>query len=168
MTQGPGQTLAQAMAQARGKAVGRSHCDVLWHLTPTTFSPSDLAALERYLAAGYRTIKLYTTYKAAGIFASYARIEELFRRLGPQKAQFLVHCEDDELIAGIDAAGLDLSKAFTHTLLRPERAETTAIRRVLALALQYGASLHVVHVSTLDGAQQLVRGRAAGDISCET
>jgi len=168
VTQGPDQTLGQAMAHARAKAVGRSHCDVLWHLTPTTFAPSDLEALERYLAAGYRTVKLYTTYKAAGIFASYERIEELFRRFGPQKARFLVHCEDDELIAGIDPAGLDLSSALTHTLVRPERAETEAIRRVLALALRYGASLHVVHVSTLDGARQLVRGREQGDISFET
>jgi dihydropyrimidinase len=148
--------------------VGKSHCDVLWHLTPTTFEPGDLSALETYLAAGYRTVKLYTTYKAAGIFASYERIEELFRRLGPQGAQFLVHCEDDEFIAAVDPAGLDLGNALTHTLLRPEAAEIMAIQRVLALALQYQASLHVVHVSTLAGAEQLVQGRASGDISFET
>ena len=168
VTQGPGQTLAQAMAAARSKAKGCSHCDVVWHLTPTTFEPGDLAALETYLAAGYRTVKLYTTYKSAGIFASYQRIEELFSRLGPQSAQFLVHCEDDELIEAVDARGLDLSKAFSHTLLRPEVAETTAILRVLALAQQYGASLHVVHVSTLAGAQALIAARATGDVSFET
>ena len=168
VTQGPDQTLGQAMANARGKAVGRSHCDVLWHLTPTTFEPGDLAALETYLAAGYRTLKLYTTYKAAGIFASYQRIEELFQRLGPQKAQFLVHCEDDDLIAAVDPTGLDLTKPLTHTLLRPEAAEITAIEKVLALALRYQASLHVVHVSTLAGAKQLVKARASGDVSFET
>ena len=168
VTQGPDQTLAQAMATARGKAAGRSHCDVLWHLTPTTFEPEDLAALETYLAAGYRTLKLYTTYKAAGIFASYPRIEELFLRLGPKKAQFLVHCEDDEVIAAAASAGLDLTRPLTHTLLRPEAAEVKAIEKVLDLALRHQASLHVVHVSTLAGARQLVKGRASGDISFET
>ena len=168
VTQGPEQTLAQAMAVSRGKAVGRSHCDVLWHLTPTTFEPGDLTALEGYLAAGYKTLKLYTTYKAAGIFSSYQSIEELFRRLGPQHAQFLVHCEDDDLIAAVDPAGFDLTKPLTHTLLRPEAAEVTAIEKVMALALRHQASLHVVHVSTLAGAKKLVEGRAAGDISFET
>ena len=81
VTQNPGHSLAQDMAVARGKAEGRCHCDVLWHLTPTTFEPADLRALETLLAAGYRTLKLYTTYKAAGIFASYERIDDLFRRL---------------------------------------------------------------------------------------
>ena len=100
VTQGPDQSLVQAMAAARAKAEGRSHCDVLWHLTPTRFEPADLRALETLLAAGYRTIKLYTTYKAAGIFASYGRIEDLFRRLGPLGAHFMVHCEDDAVIAG--------------------------------------------------------------------
>jgi dihydropyrimidinase len=168
VTQGPGQSLAEAMAIARGKAVGRSHCDLLWHLTPTTFEPADLLALEGFLASGYRTIKLYTTYKKAGIFASYDRIEALFRRLGPRGAHFMVHCEDDAVIAAVDPAGLDLSKPFSHTLLRPEAAEVTAIERVLALALAAGAALHVVHVSTLAGAQRLIQGRGQGDISFET
>jgi dihydropyrimidinase len=167
VTQGAG-SLAQAMAAARAKAEGNCHCDVLWHLTPTTFEPSDLANLETLLAAGYRTIKLYTTYKPAGIFASYERIEALFKRLGPLGARFMIHCEDDEVIASVNPAGVDLSRAFSHTLLRPEAAEVVAIRRVLDLALAHRAALHVVHVSTLEGAELLVAARSKGDISFET
>ena len=88
VTQGAGESLPTAMARARGKAEGHCHCDVLWHLTPTTFEPADLRALQTLVAAGYRTLKLYTTYKAAGIFASYRRIGELFGRLGPLGAPF--------------------------------------------------------------------------------
>ncbi|MDP1831824.1 MAG: amidohydrolase family protein [Geothrix sp.] len=168
VTQGPGETLLQAMATARAKAEGRSHCDVLWHLTPTTFSPEDIATLQALLPGGYRTLKLYTTYKRAGIFASYDRIGDLFRRLGPAGIRFLVHCEDDGIIGAVDATGLDLSRALTHTLLRPEEAEILAIRRVVDLALAHRASLHVVHVSTLEGARYLVANRPKGDISFET
>lgn len=168
VTQGPDETLLQAMAAARAKAEGNSHCEVLWHLTPTTFSPADVAALRALLTAGYRTLKLYTTYKSAGIFASYDRIEELFRSLGPLGTHFLVHCEDDGVIESVDAAGFDLSRAATHALLRPEAAETLAIRRVTDLALAHRASLHVVHVSTLDGAEHLQANRAKGDLSFET
>jgi len=168
VTQGPGESLVQAMARARAKAEGHCCCDVLWHLTPTTFEPRDLRAMEALLAAGYRTFKLYTTYKAAGIYASYGRIEELFKRLAPLGAHFMVHCEDDEVIAGVDPVGMDLAQAHNHTLLRPELAEVVAIRRVVDLALRHQAALHVVHVSTAEGAWILVSSRHLGDLSFET
>jgi len=168
VTQDPKDTLLRAMATARSKAEGRSHCDVLWHLTPTTFSPADLATLKALVAGGYRTLKLYTTYKPAGIFASYERIAQLFEALGPLGTRFMVHCEDDEVIAAVDTRGLDLTSAFTHTLLRPEAAEVVAIRKVVALAIAHHAALHVVHVSTLAGARHLVANRALGDLTFET
>ncbi len=168
VTQGEGESLLQAMARARAKAEGKSHSDVLWHLTPTTFSAADLDTLRRLLAGGYHTLKLYTTYKAAGIYASYGRIEELFQKLGPLGGQFLIHCEDDALIEAVDATSLDLSKPFTHTLMRPEAAEILAIQKVVELALAHHTSMHVVHVSTLEGARHLVANRGRGDLSFET
>lgn len=168
VTQGPQAPLRQAMATARAKAEGHSHCDVLWHLTPTTFEPDDLRDLGAFLAAGYRTVKLYTTYKAAGIYASYERIEDLFRRFGPRGAVFMVHCEDDAVIAAVDPGSLDLADPHSHTRLRPEQAEVVAIHRVAALAMAHHAALHVVHVSTLEGAEYLAAARARGDLSFET
>ena len=168
VTQGADESLLKALLRARAKAEGCCHSDVLWHLTPTTFSPEDLATLQVLLAGGYRTLKLYTTYKSAGIYASYERIAELFQRFGPLGSQFLVHCEDDALIEAVDATGLDLSKPFSHTLLRPEAAEILAIQKVVALALQHQASAHVVHVSTLEGMRHLVAHRDRGDLSFET
>ena len=168
VTQGPDETLLQAMATARAKAEGYSHCDVLWHLTPTTFEAADIDRLRVLAEGGYRTLKLYTTYKAAGIFASYDRIESLFRSLGDLDLRFLVHCEDDALIEAVDASGLDLARPVSHARLRPEAAETEAIRRVVDLAVAHKAALHVVHVSTLKGAQTLEAHRAAGDLSYET
>jgi len=168
VTQAPGQTLRQAMGVARAKAVGRSHADVLWHLTPTTFEPSDQRSLELLVEAGYRTLKFYTTYRPAGLYTSYEWLGELFQRFGPAGAVFMVHCEDDGIIAGVDGAALDLTRGTAHTRLRPEEAEVTAIRKVVALALDKKAALHVVHVSTVEGARLIVEGRKSGDITCET
>jgi dihydropyrimidinase len=168
VTQGPGETLRQAMGRAHAKALGRTRCDVLWHLTPTTFGEADPGDMEALLEAGYRTWKFYTTYKAAGIFSSYGMLEGLFRRLGPKGATFLVHCEDDAVIAAVDPRTLDLTRAHTHTLLRPEAAETTAIARLVELAAGTGAPLHVVHVSTAAGAQALAEARSRADVSFET
>ncbi|BDU78779.1 dihydroorotase [Mesoterricola sediminis] len=168
VTQGPGGTLRSAMAEARAKAAGRSYADVLWHLTPTTFSGADLASLEVLVAAGYRTLKLYTTYKPAGLYASYEVLETLFRRLGPKGATFLVHCEDDALIAAVDRAGLDLSRASSHPRMRPEAAEIEAVRRVADLAAATGAPAHVVHVSTVGAARLIAEARSRADLTCET
>jgi dihydropyrimidinase len=168
VTQGKGQTLLQAMKEARAKAAGRAHADVLWHLTPTSFEPRELRFLDTLLEAGYRTLKLYTTYKPAGLYASYQRLEELFARFGQRGATFMVHCEDDGVIAGVDPGTLDLSRAASHGLMRPEEAEVAAIRRVIALAVAAKASLHVVHVSTVEGAKALRLAKAAGNVTCET
>ena len=168
VTQAEGHTLRQAMAAAWAKALDRSHCDVLWHLTPTTFAPGDLSFLEAAIGSGYRTLKLYTTYRPAGLYASYQRLEELFTVLGGLGVTFMVHCEDDGIIAGIDREGMDFSKAATHALLRPEAAELEAIRRLIGIAQATGASMHVVHVSTVGGARMLLEARQEGDITCET
>ena len=168
VTQGPDQSLLQALEISRAKALGRSHCDVLWHLTPTTFTPEDLARLRALIPGGYRTLKLYTTYKAAGIFASYDLIERLFSALGDSGIRFLIHCEDDGIIEAVDTTGLDLAKPSTIGLLRPEAAEVLAIRRVTELAITHCTPLHVVHVSTVEGANHLMANRACGDLSFET
>lgn len=166
VTQSPDRTLRQAMAAAYRKALGRSHADVLWHLTPVTFTEADYRFLEILPRAGYRTLKLYTTYRPAGIYASYERLAEVFGRL--KEATFLVHCEDDGILAGVDASALDLSRASSHGLLRPEPAEFEAIHRVAGLARDAQVPLHVVHVSTVEGARILYEARRKADVTCET
>ena len=168
VTQGSTESLVQGLHRARAKAQGNSHSDLLWHLTPTTFGVDDWRDLEQLVAHGYRTFKFYTTYKAAGIFADQVRMEAAFRRLGPLGARFLVHCEDDDLMASVDTGPLDLSRAGTHGQLRPERAEQMAVSALLALATHCEAPLHVVHVSTVGAAEALLRVRGMADITCET
>jgi dihydropyrimidinase len=80
----------------------------------------------------------------------------------------MVHCEDDAIIAAVDPAALDLTQPHSHTALRPEQAEVVAIQRVVDLALANRAALHVVHVSTAEGARILIRNRPLGDLTFET
>ena len=69
VTQGPGQSLGEALRAARARAEGRCHADVAWHLTPTRFEAADWKEMEELVRAGHRTFKLYTTYRAAGLFS---------------------------------------------------------------------------------------------------
>ena len=169
VTQAPGRTLRQAMAAARAKALGRSHADVLWHLTPTTFEPADLASLEGLVAAGYRTIKLYTTYRPAGLYTSYERLGELFRRFGapgrhlhgPLRGRR--HHRRGGPAPPWTSPGAPPTRACGP---RPPRWWPSA--RSSGSPWSKGAALHVVHVSTVEGARAIVEGRAQGDVTCET
>lgn len=166
--QGPEESLGDALRRARARAAGRCHADVAWHLTPTRFEESDWAEMESLVRAGYRTFKLYTTYRGAGLFSDTARLDVLFARLGPLGVRFLLHCEDDALLEAVDPSSLDLSKASSHAKLRTGAAEVSAVKALLDLARRRSVPLHVVHVSTV-GAAELVRdARARQDVTCET
>jgi dihydropyrimidinase len=168
ITQGPGESLKNAIDRAQAKARGESYCDLHWHLTPTTFEPDDLDRLELLLDRGWRTFKLYTTYRDAGIFADYARIAEVFRRLGPKGAHILVHCEDDDTLQRAFLPEAERSRAIAHARMRPPKAEAGAVQRLLAIAGEHGASLHVVHVSTAEAAEAILLARANLKVTCET
>lgn len=168
VTQGPGQSLGDALRAARARAAGECHGDVAWHLTPTRFEEPDWAEMEALVRAGYRTFKLYTTYRPAGLFSDEARLAELFRRLGPLGIRFLVHCEDDGLLGSADAETLDLSRPSSHARLRPEEAEVASVESLLGLAARHEVPLHVVHVSTVGAAERIRDARARQDVTCET
>jgi dihydropyrimidinase len=165
-TQGAGETLGAAARRWLGKADGHSHCNVAFHLTPTAW-PWDWREVERLIGCGFRTFKLYTTYRPAGLYTDYGRLEEIMRRLAALGVGLLVHCEDDEILSRVDPA-LDLRDPFTHTRLRPEQAEVAAIGRVLEIAGRTGCRLHVVHVSTADGLALIDAARQRQKVTCET
>jgi len=168
VTQGPDESLGEALRRARTRAAGRCHADVTWHLTPTRFGPADWAGMEELVRAGYRTFKLYTTYRGAGLFSDAARLDDLFARLGPLGVRFLLHCEDDALLEAVDTSSLDLSKASAHARLRPAEAEVASVKALLDLASRRNVPLHVVHVSTVGAAELLRDARARQDVTCET
>jgi dihydropyrimidinase len=166
-TQGPDETLDAAVRRWLAKADGRSHCDVGFHLTPTAW-PWDWQEVERLVGRGFRTIKLYTTYRPAGLYTDYDRLERLMRRLARLDVGVLVHCEDDATLARIDPVSLGLREPLAHTRLRPEQAEVTAIDRVLEIAERAGCRLHVVHVSAADGLALIDAARRRQPVTCET
>ena len=168
VTQGPDESLGDALRRARSRADGRCHGDVAWHLTPTRFERADREEMESLAGAGYRTFKLYTTYRGAGLFSDQARLEELFRLLGPLGVRFLLHCEDDALLASVDASALDLARPSSHARLRPEAAEVASVEALLALAERHAVPLHVVHVSTVAAAERIRDARERQDVTCET
>jgi dihydropyrimidinase len=167
VTQGSDESLSEAVARCVRRGVGRSHCDFTFHLTPTAW-PWDWGEVEALVARGFSTFKVYTTYREAGLFTDYGRMAEVMARLVGLGARLLVHCEDDEMLASAGASRIDPTDARSHAVLRPERAEVVAVGRVLEIAQRTGCQLHVVHVSTVEGATAIGEARRHCLVSCET
>ncbi|MCE1164436.1 MAG: amidohydrolase family protein [Bacteroidetes bacterium] len=148
---------------------GKELCNVAFHLTPATFTDDDWNDIEYLTSIGFKTFKFYTTYKNAGLYASYDEIEEVISKLKKYDVTTLIHCEDNDTIESIDYKQFDLSKAYSHALLRPVEAEVIAIRKILSIAEKTLAKIHIVHVSTTEGAGLINEYRKRfGNVTCET
>ena len=71
----------------------------------------------------------------------------------------IVHAEDDAVLAASPAAGPSYA-AFLAS--RPPAAETTAVRRLVEVAADTGARVHVLHVSAAEVVDVVAAARAAG------
>lgn len=167
ITQGPDESLTAALERAQLKAAGKAYCDYLWHLTPMRFDKRGWDETETWIKKGFHTFKFYTTYREAGIYSSYAELEERISHLHQLGCTILVHCEDDQLLAQAQGGNIDWRDPRLHARIRPAAAEVTAILRLIDIARKTGARIHIVHVSTPEGVEAI---RDAKDvrITCET
>lgn len=168
ITQGKNESLNESVEKAVKKARRNSYCNIGWHLTPTSFNQEDWKDIKDKINNGFKTIKLYTTYKQAGIFSDYVQLEKIFAELKDYDTTFLIHCEDNDIVEEESAKDYDFSKPFTHALLRPKFAEFKAIRKVIEIAEKYSARIHIVHVSTCEGVDLINDARNNLNITCET
>lgn len=137
---------------------------VFWHLTPRNL---DLTILE-IVFADDTDIKLYTTYRASGLYQSYENIERLMQDMPNPPKRLLVHCEDDEIISEYSER-YPFYQPFDHCLRRPEKAEITAVDKILNLAIKYHYPVHFVHISTPQAALLIQQAKKDADyITCET
>lgn len=168
ITQGSNETLIDAIKKAKLKANGNSFCDYGWHLTPTSFEEKDWKEIYECAEKGFKTFKLYTTYENAGIYSSYERLEKVFEKLKKYNLTYLVHCEDNDIIEKESVKNYNLSEAYSHTLLRPKEAEIIAIKKLIEIAKANNTKLHIVHVSTTEGADLINDAKKEIPITCET
>jgi len=160
--------LEACVARYHARAQGRVLCDYGLHLTPTRFRAETGDALAGLRERGIRSWKHYTTYRDAGLFVDYARLAAIFARAQRLDVVVLVHAEDDRALDRAAKSPAPLDEPFSHTLRRSPEAEIEAIRRVIALAETSGAKIHVVHVSTAEGAALIEAAKGRCDVSCET
>jgi len=167
-TQEENESLIDRMRTCIAKGSSKSHCDYSFHFTPTSFREQDWKNIAYLAERGFRTMKLYTTYREAGLYTNWESMREIMNRCRELGTRVLVHCESQEVLDRTNWQSLDVSNPLTHALARPEEAETAALENVIALAEETQAEVHIVHVSSDRSAALLAAGRRSAAITCET
>ncbi|MGN6505514.1 MAG: allantoinase AllB [Tepidisphaeraceae bacterium] len=105
--------------------------------------------------AEFQNVDDYTLYRGMRIAAKHGLI-------------VAVHAESDALTAGLAREAMAAGKTSMADYLasRPGFVELEAIRRAITIAEAAGCGLHVVHVSTWQGAIEIAASEA--DVTCET
>ena len=152
--------LDEAWAVWTAQAEGKANCDYAWHLTITRFDEATRRQLEKYVALGLRSLKIYLAYKPALAMAD----EDLYRTLEFAAAHDLVvmaHCENADLIPALQrrllAGGQTGPEA--HEPSRPPLVEAEGVCRFLTFAAATSAKAYVVHLSCAEALSMAERFR---------
>ncbi len=158
--QARGQRLCDTVAAYAARAARGARIDHAFHLTLTDLAVEgfrgDLSAL---IAAGHRSLKLFTTY-AIGL--TDRQIADVMGMVRGQGALVCVHAENDGLLGwtrdALLSAGLD--RPLHHAVAHPRLAELDAVERMCRYAEFFGQPVMIFHVTTAEAADAVRRARA--------
>ena len=160
-------------AEAKGKAI------VDWNVHPIInhVTPEVLEEIPAVVAAGLPTIKCFMTFRslsgesAENMFSGKpGRIitdddfVRLSSRLKAAGGMLMVHAEDSTIIdkIALDKLSRGQTKAIDHARCRPPESEGNAVRRIVEVVERSGGSVYIVHLSSIDGLNQVSEARKAG------
>ena len=157
-----GQRLSDVIADYAARARRGAMVDHAFHLiiSDTTVEHFE-DDLTRLIAAGHRSIKLFTTYNIALSDAEILRVMSLARRAG---ALVCIHAENDGIIQHAKAKLLAEGKTqpHHHALSRPRLAEIEAVDRICRFASYLDQPVMLFHISTREAAETVANARASG------
>jgi len=159
--------------QARGQAV------IDWNVHPiiNQVTAEVLEEIPEVVAAGLPTIKCFMTFRSLtgesavnmysgkpGRIISDEDYLGLTTRLREAGGMLMVHAEDSTIIdkIALDKLGKGETSAIDHALCRPADAEASAVRRIVGVARETGGRVYIVHLSSIDGLEEVTSARAEG------
>lgn len=165
-TQNKGESLSYALEHWHEKAEGRASCDYAFHLAISDWNEEVSRELKEVAASGIHSFKLYMTYDA--MIVDDKTIYEILSRLKELGCIAGVHCENH----GIIAARVEevLRKKGSRRAVsdypdtRPPEAEAEAVARLLKIARCVDTPVIIVHLSSQEAYEEIVRAREKGQI----
>jgi allantoinase len=165
----PATTTVAALCAKREAARAQCHVDVaFWG----GVVPGNAGELDALVDAGVRGFKCFLVPSGVDEFPAVmeADLREAMPILARRKVPLLVHAELPEyLVTPTQPTGQTHQTYATFLATRPPRAEVEAIRLVARLAAEFGARVHIVHVSSAEGVAEIAAAKAASvRITAET
>ena len=162
----PATTSVEALAVKRRAAAGHATINVEFIGGVIPGNADEIGAL---CDAGVRAFKCFLTPSGVDEFPSVGEqdLRAALPALARRKIPLMVHAELPSLLGDGPAGG---SRSYaTYLASRPPTAEVEAIRMLVTLGEEFGARLHVVHLSSGQSVPVIRDGRARGvAISAET
>lgn len=163
-TQNKGESLACALKNWHQKADGKASCDYAFHLALSDWNADISAELEGVIKAGIRSFKLYTVYDA--MVVSDREIYEILSRLKELGGIAGIHCENkgiiDARLSRVLQEKKDRRSVADYPFTRPALAEAEAVSRVLKIAACVDTPVVIVHLSSKEGYEEVLRAREKG------
>ena len=156
--QGIGGTVSDYEVRAqRGAMIDHAFHMIVSDISVPGFEPE----LARLIAAGHRSIKVFTTYN---IKLTDSEILAVFRQAREHGALVCVHAENDAIIAAAKAELLASGKTAprNHAASHPRMAEIEAVERICRFAEYLDQPTMLFHISTAEGAEAVRAAKARG------
>ncbi|MCP5074575.1 MAG: dihydropyrimidinase, partial [Rhodobacteraceae bacterium] len=156
------QPLAETVSDYAARAARGAMIDYAFHVTLTDTGVAGFDEdLARLIAAGHRSLKVFTTYNIQLNDAELLKIFLLARQNG---ALVCVHAENDAIIAQAKDALIEAGRTAPrdHARSRPRIAEIEAVERICRFAEYLDQPVMLFHISTSEGAAVIRDARSRG------
>jgi dihydropyrimidinase len=162
-------TVQQAIERRQKEWAGDCHCDYAFHtMVQGKLDPSVPDQLAEAVAAGYPTVKMFTTDitpSRKGRMVQFGDIWEVLKVLAKTGGLAAIHAEDNDIVMHMyekltreGRTGFE-NMAEVHNTL----SEDLAFNRVIRLAANIeGCALYMLHTSAATGVRAIAEARAKG------
>lgn len=161
-TQDRGDTMTRALEVWHGLADGVSSCNYAFHMAITDWNEGTRAELPALREAGVTSFKAYFAYD--NLRVNDGAMLDILEALKPFGGILGVHCENGDVVELLRRRALAQGRTGpeNHPLTRPAELEAEAIDRLCWLGRVADAPVHVVHLSSALGLEEVRRARRRG------
>ena len=154
--------LLDAVEDYAARARRGAYIDHAFHIILNDMtSPNVVEDLKSLIAAGHRSIKVFTTYNIQLSDRDLCDVLAIAKDAG---ALVCVHAENDGLIGWTKDRLLQTGKTAPrhHALSHPRLAEIEAVERLIRFAEFFATPVMLFHISTVEAVEAIRKARARG------
>lgn len=161
-TQDKGDTMVHALEKWKNMAQDVSSCNYAFHMAITDWNSAAKAEIPVMRSRGVTSFKAYLAYD--GLMVSDYALLEILEELKSIRGIIGVHCENGPVINQLQQRELARGSfgPEAHPRSRPPELEAEAINRLCMLGKLADAPVHVVHLSSKLGLEEIRQARSRG------